>query len=358
MREPNIFKRGGVYWLRASVKGIEHRETLRTRDLKTARQARDKRLKEIEGARWRGERLVTWEAAVAAWVDDVAGQIAQTTAKRYGVSLMQCAPFLAGLDVSTIDGKTLAALMTGRRKLGASPATIRRDLTAISRVLEFAEAQDWREGNPTLSKRRLLKERRDPIALPEPAEVEALIAATPARFGALIRAAWLTGCRQAELVNSTWRAFNARARTLEIVGKGNKRRTIALSDEATAQISAQPRTLGCDLIFCRDGGVAFAEAASDFTHFRRNLEAKTKRERRPFRRFRFHDLRHLYAVEELRRGRGIYDLSKHLGHTSIKTTEIYLAFLTPEEADRAKAGSAQKTAQSRRFTTSGAGPSS
>jgi integrase/recombinase XerD len=45
----------------------------------------------------------------------------------------------------------------------------------------------------------------------------------------------------------------------------------------------------------------------------------------------------------------IYTLSKHLGHTSVKTTEIYLAFLTPEESDRAKRAAAQNTAQPRRF---------
>jgi hypothetical protein len=27
----------------------------------------------------------------------------------------------------------------------------------------------------------------------------------------------------------------------------------------------------------------------------------------------------------------IYALSQHMGHTSVKTTEIYLAYLTPEE---------------------------
>jgi hypothetical protein len=33
----------------------------------------------------------------------------------------------------------------------------------------------------------------------------------------------------------------------------------------------------------------------------------------------------------------------------VKTTEIYLAFLSPEEADLAKSGMAQKAAQRRRF---------
>jgi integrase/recombinase XerD len=45
----------------------------------------------------------------------------------------------------------------------------------------------------------------------------------------------------------------------------------------------------------------------------------------------------------------IYDLSKHLGHTSVKTTEIYLDFLTPAEAEQAKDGMAQNRAQPRRF---------
>ena len=58
----------------------------------------------------------------------------------------------------------------------------------------------------------------------------------------------------------------------------------------------------------------------------------------PFRRFRFHDLRHLHAVEYLKVGGSLYDLSKRLGHTSVKTTEIYLDFLTAEEAAKAKAG--------------------
>ena len=160
----------------------------------------------------------------------------------------------------------------------------------------------------------------------------------------LLQLEWLTGCRQDELVQLTWRAFNPKAGTLDVTGKGNKRRTIELSGEATAHISAQPRTLGSDLIFCRDTGEAFAEAASDYTHFRRKLDGK----REGFRRFRFHDLRHLYAVEALRGGRSIYDLSQHLGHTSVKTTEIYLAFLTPAEAQRAKAGMAQNQAQPRR----------
>lgn len=41
-------------------------------------------------------------------------------------------------------------------------------------------------------------------------------------------------------------------------------------------------------------------------------------------RFRVHDLRHRFAIEYLRAGGDIYRLSRILGHSSVKTTEIYL----------------------------------
>jgi len=53
-------------------------------------------------------------------------------------------------------------------------------------------------------------------------------------------------------------------------------------------------------------------------------------------RFRFHDLRHLHAVEWLRSGRSIYTLQHRLGHDSIKATEVYLKYLAPEEQQRVR----------------------
>ncbi len=349
MREENLYRRAGVWWLRATVKGVEHRESLRTADVKVARKRRDERIEAIKGARFHGEQRISWKDAVVAWGDHELGQISPNTAKRYLVSLKQCEPYLSQLTIDVVDGKAINNLVAARRKAGATPTTIRRDLTAVSRVLTFAEAHEWREGNPTLSKRKLLRERRDPIVLPEPVDIEFVISACSPRFGALVRAAWLTGCRQDELVTAMWRGLNANALTLEVIGKGRKRRTISLSEEGAAHFSAQPRTLRSDLIFCRDTGEPFTQAASDFTHFRRTAASRAKKAGQQFRPFRFHDLRHLYAVEQLRTGRGLYDLSKHLGHTSVKTTEIYLAFLTPEQAGAAKSTSAQIAAQPQRF---------
>lgn len=66
------------------------------------------------------------------------------------------------------------------------------------------------------------------------------------------------------------------------------------------------------------------------------------KEGRQFDGFRFHDLRHLFAVEALKSGMNIYDLQQHLGHSSVKVTEMYLAHLTPEEKAMAKGGTEYK----------------
>ncbi|MBV8703537.1 MAG: site-specific integrase, partial [Acetobacteraceae bacterium] len=70
------------------------------------------------------------------------------------------------------------------------------------------------------------------------------------------------------------------------------------------------------------------------THAAKVVAAVAERERRagrPFRRFRIHDLRHGFAIRALRNGMSLYALSKHLGHSSVRTTEVYLAYLTAGE---------------------------
>ena len=80
-------------------------------------------------------------------------------------------------------------------------------------------------------------------------------------------------------------------------------------------------------LFWHGTGERYANVASRFARLALELSGQDA----DFRRFRFHDLRHLHAVEWLQSGRSIYDLKERLGHSSIKTTEDYLAFLTPEE---------------------------
>lgn len=52
--------------------------------------------------------------------------------------------------------------------------------------------------------------------------------------------------------------------------------------------------------------------------------------------FRFHDLRHWFAVDYLQRRQGsIYDLQGVMGHSSVKVTELYLDYVDPETQQHA-----------------------
>jgi integrase/recombinase XerD len=204
--------------------------------------------------------------------------------------------------------------------------------------------------NPALNRQRKLKERRDPIALPDSKDIEPVIARAPGRLGALIRASWLTGCRQDELVRAERSRLDHGRRQLTVRGKGNKVRVIDLDyGNAYELLRSQPVRIGCKWLFWHHQGEPYRNVSSRFAAIVKGAQKAAQREKVEFRPFRFHDLRHRHAVDWLKSGRNIYDLQQRLGHDSIKTTELYLKYLTPEEARAAKHVAAQFEAQVQRF---------
>ena len=232
--------RGEVLWGRIKVKGDEYRWSLRTRDAATAKRRRASRRQELEAGAHYGERRTTYDAAFVAWSEHVLAQLGPTRAKRYAVSLKQIEGFLRPRLVDEIDRQLVSDIVAARRLAQVTTATIRRDLTALSSVLAYADDQGWREGNPALVAMKRLRERRDPIVLPATADIETVIARLPGRFAHLVRAAWLTGCRLDELVTAKRNRLDAQTRQLTVIGKGNKLRVVQLSDEAFAVLRSIP----------------------------------------------------------------------------------------------------------------------
>jgi integrase/recombinase XerD len=228
----------------------------------------------------------------------------------------------------------LRELVKARRIMGASTATIRRDLTAISSVLDYAIGENWVQENPTLTIRhKRMREKREPIRLPTEEDIRAMLEAAPQRFADAIAFARETGMREEEIFGLTWRQIGSSEIT--IYGKRNRLRVIPLTRRARQIIERQARHIKAPFVFYHGDGERWKSPASRFGDIRRRLARKAAH----FHGFRFHDLRHLYAVEYLKARRGsLYDLQQLLGHESVKTTEIYLAFLTPEQVKAAMHG--------------------
>jgi integrase/recombinase XerD len=344
----NLYLRDGTWQARFKVRGVEYRRSLFT----TVRAEADRRLaalrKQIEGeSRFGLAGPMTFAAAADSWERNATDGLSLKTVKRYLTSLKQVWGHLAPVLVHAIDTPKIRDLVKARRIMGATTATIKRDLTAISAVLKHAADEEWMEDiNPTLAYRskKGMVERRDPITLPTDADIAAVIAKAPRRFGDAIEFARETGMRQEEIFSLTHKQIAGGQIT--ITGKRNKRRVIPLSRKAAKIIARQAQDIKVPWVFRHGENDKWSAPSARFGDIRRRTAAASQKGAQPFTGFRFHDLRHLYAVEFLRARRGsLYDLQMILGHDSVTTTELYLEHLTPAQRVAATHGGARNVAR-------------
>ena len=328
----NLFKRDGVWYARIQVRGRDVRRSLRTSSRAEAKKRLPAVLAQAEHFRFFGESRHTWKEAVVEWAKEAGGSLKRSTLKRYLVSLGQLRGFMDDLYVDEISSRTVSQ---AARRAGASNSTRRRDITAISAVLRWCVVHNWREDNPARAfDRSIIRERRDPIVLPEDAAISAVIASAPGNFARMIQFAQYTGMRQEEIASLEHSDIDPRRRAVQLTRtKTSRPRSVPLDDRALGTLAGTPQRLGSAVVFWHGAGDRYLNVASRFAAIVRKAGV---------RRFRFHDLRHWFAVDYLRRGGSIYQLQQILGHSSIKTTVIYLAYLTPDEQNVAKAKGASE----------------
>ena len=150
------------------------------------------------------------------------------TIKRYLCSIDQLAPFLEGKALREIDGELVTDIIRARSKQGVTNSTIKRDLVALSSVMNYAIGQGWLETNPILPRMKLLEERRDPIVLPVKDHIELVIQRSPGMIADLIPVAIAVGAREEELLRARHEHVDHARKQLTVIGKGNKRRVIDL----------------------------------------------------------------------------------------------------------------------------------
>ena len=310
-------------------------------------------MEQAEQIRFSGDRRHSWKEAVLAWAGSVAIDLSPATFKRYRVSLKQLRHLpidergrtLGSLYVDEVVRKTVASLVRARKKARVTNATLRRDLTALSSVLGYCQEQEWVETNAARDfNRRSIKERRDPIALPSVEDIDFALPLAPGNFRKLCRLAQYTGMREEECAGLERRQIDHRERAITLLRtKTNRPRTVPLDERAYGTLTGTVPHIASVHQFCHHEGARYANVASRFGAIMRRAVALAKRQKRDFRRFRFHDLRHWFAVDYLRQGGSIYDLQKILGHGTIKTTEIYLRYLTPQQQRITKYGENEGT---------------
>jgi integrase/recombinase XerD len=279
--------------------------------------------------------------AMEGWGPWIERRVSRKTVQRYACSLDQLRDFLDGRKLADIDGRLVSEIIRARTAGGVTNATIKRDLVALSSVIDFAIDQGWREDNPVVVRMKRIKERRDPITLPRQQDIALVVERAPGMIKDLIRIAMVTGARQDELLRARRSDVDHERQQLTVTGKRGKRRTVALDPfDGYDLVRVIPAYVGSPFLFWHSAGENYKNFASQFAAIVQRTNEWATATGGDFRPFRFHDLRHWHAVQWLKSGRSIYELQHRLGHTSVKTTEVYLraGYLTFEEQEATKAG--------------------
>jgi hypothetical protein len=170
---PHCYWRKDTIWGRVIIAGSEHRRSLRTADAKeAARRIRAWQTK-LERQQFGDVEAPGFKEAVLRWAKEVLpGSVKPAVAKRYLVSIRQMAGHFGDLRVTEIDAASISSYISSRSGV-ATNATIRRDLTALSRLLSSCMAWGWLQRNQArLFDRSIIRERRDPISPPADDDVE------------------------------------------------------------------------------------------------------------------------------------------------------------------------------------------
>lgn len=170
-------------------------------------------------------------------------------------------------------------------------------------------------------------------------EVQALMAAcsrrapTGRRNRAMIATLYRTGLRLGELLSLRPKDLDPNAQTLRVMhGKGGKPRTVGVDAGTLAlledwlEVRATLKIRKKDPLFSTLKGGEIKQAY--VRAMLRRMAARGGIERR----VNPHAFRHTYAVELARERVPLAHISRLLGHSSVGTTSVYLAALSPSEA--------------------------
>ncbi|MCR9254764.1 MAG: site-specific integrase [Alphaproteobacteria bacterium] len=322
--------------------------SLRTSNKKVANErARDleDRAYEIRAFGEKTTDVWSFEQAADHYIDKVApATVKPTVVKRYGSSKKKLVAFMGNLGLDEIDETHISNFIEHcRLEHENTIATINRDLDVGSLVFQAARTKGQKFPNAFSIYRdehsKFLKEMREPFNRLTPAQMEVIRDNLPYYLQQAMDFALTTGMRQAEIVALTWNDIAAADDGYQIFIRRTK--------TSIPRVIRFPVGLGFEIAECKkftpDARVLTNHEAEPIKHlsalWAKQITRIMKHKGVP--RLSFHGLRHEFAIRYLERGGSIYVLQKHLGHRSIKTTEIYLDYLTPEQQERAKMGVAE-----------------
>ena len=263
---------------------------------------------------------------IAEYLNYAKGNKAIQSYQRDELTLRHFVEFIKVDRLGSITPSQLEAYKAHRGEKGTKPSTLNRELNTIKAMFNKAMAWGALAKNPAQSVRKL-KETRRKIRYLSSEEVQILLAAAGDRLRPVIETFLHTGFRRDELIHLTWADVDFKNRVLSVQAKDSWHP----KDYETRHIPMTPRLLevlreipkGDDSYVFKNGGGKSLDAdvlSHDLLRLTRACGIKNASA---------HTLRHTFASHLVMSHVDLYTVQKLLGHSSIKTTEIY-AHLAPD----------------------------
>ena len=265
------------------------------------------------------------------------------TVKAYRIDLTQ---FFSYVQSTEPEKETIEQYITERHKK-YKQKTIKRKIASIKAFYSYLEEEELVEQNPF---RKIKVKFKETIILPRiipREEIEQLLNYIYAslsslsgiqykhslRDAAVIEVFFATGARVYEISNIRVENINLNSGLIRIMGKGRKERYIQISNTAVLDIlrkyyeENEPEIKKSGYFFINNRGKRYTEQSIRLMLKKYTLKAGIQRKITP------HMFRHSFATYLIEEGVDVSCVQQILGHSSIKTTQIYIHVAAKKQAD-------------------------
>ncbi len=210
---------------------------------------------------------------------------------------------------------------------GSARKTANEELALLKQLFRFAKNNNHILVNPTDTIRKFPEEPATTVAYYDESQMNSILENSPQTWHNIFEFFYLTGLRNGELVNLTWKNVDLKNGQIIVQSsegwntKTGSSRLIPLNKRAIEILKHLPRSSTHDFVFTDQKGKKLSDG-QPYKKLKKVLE-KLKLEGN------IHKLRHTFASHLVMKGEPLYNVSKLLGHTSIDMTQKY-AHLAPE----------------------------
>ncbi len=193
------------------------------------------------------------------------------------------------------------------------PKTFHRIISTLSSFYRFLYSQEIVTANPLTGIDRPRIKQQEVKYLKHNQVLRLIDSIEDTRDKLIVRTIYATGVRVSELCNINIEDIDFDEHTIRIRGKGDKIRTVFIDEDTLAGLSKFIGNRIIGPLFVGQQGKHISSRAIQhiFKHYA--PQGITP-----------HKIRHSYASELYKRSKNLRVVQENLGHTSIKTTEIYL----------------------------------